>query len=179
MQIAIINNDEIVEIGDTSTLFPNISFPSTGPSINFLLENSAMPLIVWEPFDGTVEKLERVEPYINDNKVYTCRIVKKTESELASESIRAQKALIDHIIHQTQMKLDDFAKIRNYDNIQSACTYASSSISKFKEEGQRCIDLRDQTWSTLYTILDDVNSGVTPFPTSFDDIQPLLPELSW
>lgn len=79
----------------------------------------------------------------------------------------------------TQSRLDDFAKTRNYDGILSACTYATSSITKFQVEGQYCVNMRDSTWATLYQILADVQGGLRPMPSGYSDIESELPDLVW
>lgn len=83
------------------------------------------------------------------------------------------------VIAETQRRLDEFAQTRLYDGILSLCTYANSSVPKFAAEGQRGIELRDSTWASLYTILAEVESGTRPVPASFDEIEPLLPNLTW
>lgn len=93
-----------------------------------------------------------------------------------------QKRLADlqkSIVAQTQKRLDDFAKTRNYDGILSACTYATSSVFRFQMEGQHCVNSRDSTWSALYTVLAEVQSGARPMPSDYADIEPLLPVLEW
>lgn len=89
------------------------------------------------------------------------------------------KELQDKIVKDTQSRLDDFAKTRNYDGILSACTYATSTVPKFQAEGQYCVNARDATWATLYQLFDDVTSGIKPMPASFADVEPLLPVLEW
>lgn len=88
-------------------------------------------------------------------------------------------ALQAEIVRRVQDRLDAFARTRNYDNILSACTYATSSITKFRLEGQYCVDIRDQTWATLYQILDDVQNGIRTMPTDYQEVEPLLPVLVW
>lgn len=83
------------------------------------------------------------------------------------------------IVAATQARLDAFAQTRNYDSILSACTYASSAIPKFSAEGQAAVNGRDATWAALYTVLADVQTGKSPMPGSFADIEPLLPVLAW
>ena len=83
------------------------------------------------------------------------------------------------IIAATQIRLDEFAQSRHYDGILSACTYASSSVPKFAGEGQYCVDARDATWATLYTIMGEVLAGTRAMPESFADVSPLLPALVW
>lgn len=104
------------------------------------------------------------------NRVYTVE-------DIPLEEIKSK--LIAEITEATQKRLDDFAKTRNYDGILSACTYATSSVPKFVLEGQYCVDVRDQTWATLYTIMSEVESGVRGMPSGFADIEPDLPVLTW
>lgn len=86
MQVAIVSNNQILEIGEAASLFPNVSFPATGVDEGFLTENSAMQVIQWEMFNPEIENLVTVEPYILGNKVYTCLKVAKTEAELKNEA---------------------------------------------------------------------------------------------
>ena len=78
-----------------------------------------------------------------------------------------------------QQRLDSFAQTRNYDNILSACTYATSGVAKFKAEGQACVNLRDTTWEAAYQILAEVKTGKRPMPTSIVDIEADLPAVVW
>lgn len=78
-----------------------------------------------------------------------------------------------------QQRLDDFARTRNYDGILSACTYATSTVAKFKSEGQACVNLRDATWAAAYTILAEVQAGDRPMPVSIADIEADLPAVVW
>ena len=78
-----------------------------------------------------------------------------------------------------QARLDSFARQRGYDDILSACTYATSTITKFKNEGQTCVNLRDATWEAAYNILGAVQTGAIPMPSSIADIEADLPTLAW
>ncbi len=83
------------------------------------------------------------------------------------------------IVAQTQARLDTFARNLGYDSILSACTYASSSVPRFKSDGQYCVDARDGTWSALWKLLQSVKDGGAKMPTGFADVEPLLPALTW
>lgn len=93
-------------------------------------------------------------------------------------AIRAQR-LMQSIVDATQKRLDDFARTRNYDDILSLCTYATSAVPKFKQEGQYGVEARDATWAALYTILAEVEAGTRPVPSGFADIEAILPALAW
>lgn len=63
-----------------------------------------------------------------------------------------------------QQILDDEAKANGYDNVISACTYATST-GTFGAEGQSFVDWRDAVWTYLYKLLDDIKAGTVPEPT--------------
>ena len=77
-----------------------------------------------------------------------------------------------------QFHLDSFARSRNYDNIMSATTYATSTVPKFKAEGQYAVEARDATWAKGYEILDAVLAGQRPMPT-IEEVIAELPPLAW
>ena len=96
------------------------------------------------------------------------------------EHIAAQEhQLIAKFTGAIQQRLDDFARTRNYDSILSACTYATSTVAKFKTEGQACVNLRDATWAAAYNILAEVQAGDRPMPVSIADIEADLPAAVW
>ena len=73
-----------------------------------------------------------------------------------------------------QQALDDFARTRSYDHINSACTYATSTDPQFRLEGEYCVALRDTTWRTGYRLLDEVKAGTREVPTE-TELLALLP----
>lgn len=76
-------------------------------------------------------------------------------------------------------RLDAFAQTRDYDNIISLCTYATSTNETIKNEAQRGIDLREQTWAKVYQILEEIDNGTRPVPEEFSEIEQELPSLTW
>ena len=77
-----------------------------------------------------------------------------------------------------QAHLDRFAQTRNYDGIMSAATYATSTVPKFRAEGQYAVQARDLTWAKGYEIMGAVMSGARPMPT-LEEVIAELPELKW
>jgi len=97
------------------------------------------------------------------------------EENMAKFAIQLKRDVVDY----AQARLDAFAQTRGYNDILSACTYKGSPVAKFDQEAQRCIQLRSDTWATLYTELEAIESGAKPMPQSADDILSILPELTW
>lgn len=178
MLIAKIEQNKII-VGDYRELFPNTSFSPSGPSTAWMMDHNCLPVSVFIPHDRATEKLVTASPYVKEGQVFTVRVEAKTAAELLQEADSAKEKLLKQIIEATQQRLDTFAQTRNYDSILSACTYATSLNPKFSAEGQYCVQVRDNMWSTLYGFIADVEAGIQPMPSSFEDIEPLLPVLEW
>lgn len=84
-----------------------------------------------------------------------------------------------HFIDIIQRRLDAFAQERNYDSILAACSYSTSSVAKFRTEGQTCVTLRDSTWTAAYDILGKVRAGLRTLPSNIAEIESDLPLLVW
>ena len=82
-------------------------------------------------------------------------------------------------VQGTQNRRVAFARTSNFDGILSACTYATSTVDKFRSEGAYCVEARDATWAKMYEILAEVQTGTRPMPTGYADIEPDLPPLVW
>jgi hypothetical protein len=94
-------------------------------------------------------------------------------------SAPSPEALQASITAQIIQRLDNFARTRGYDNILSACTYATSANPEFATEGRYCVKARNDTWVAVYAILDAVLAGERPAPESIADIEADLPVLAW
>jgi len=175
MQIAQINNPVPMHY---KAAFPNISFPAGGPTDEFLAEKGYAKVSVFKDHDRATQKLVGAAPYYEAPWVYTVVVEAKTAEEMAAEAAAKVKALQDSIVNAVQKRLDDFARAKNYDGILSAATYATSTNAVFQAEGQRAVQLRDDTWQALYNILGQVATQGRVV-TSFEDIEGDLPVLSW
>lgn len=84
-------------VADYRSIFPNTSFPSGGPSDEFLEEQGAYKVNLWLPHDSATEKLVSCDPYIQDGWAYTVTVEPKTAEELAADleakaaSVRADR----------------------------------------------------------------------------------------
>ena len=119
-----------------------------------------------------------IRPMFTDIKDENGAIIKSKEQQETEFLAVKRQQLQTAIVSTVQNRLDTFAQARGYDNILSACTYANSSVTKFKNEADYCIAQRDATWTTLYSILADVEAGIRTV-TSFADIEAELPILIW
>lgn len=174
---------------------PNTSFPKPfkSPEKYVLVFPTPKPT-----FDTVIQYAREVEPEYTDKNVWeqrwevVSRFVEYTDADGVLHTVQEQEEaailadqqekairLKETVITSTQERLDDFAKTRNYDGILSACTYATSTVQKFQQEGQYCVEARDATWNKLYEILAEVEAGTRPLPESYTDIEPELPVLEW
>lgn len=99
----------------------------------------------------------------------------KSATTIQEEFLASTKSQLTSVIQST---LDEKAKERNYDNILSLCTYATSPTIKFANEGKAAVQWRDEVWSTGYSILADVEAGIRAIPTEAELIAE-LPTFVW
>jgi hypothetical protein len=99
MLIAIVNGQTIEQVGDYQVLFSNTSFPSSGPTPEWMAENSCMYVNTYLPYDQATQVLTTVAPYIlvaDPTKplewVYTVKVEQMTPEQLAAyqASVAAQ-----------------------------------------------------------------------------------------
>lgn len=70
-----------------------------------------------------------------------------------------------------QLHLDSFARSRGYDNIISACSYASQPVgAHFQAEGAAFLAWRSAVWAKAYDVVTKVKSGAMTLPTVEESI---------
>jgi len=85
------------EVKDYRAMFPNISFPASGPDDSFLTAHGALKVSVFKEHNRETQKLVSVFPYIEDNIAYTVIVADKTEEEIEADKqskaakVRAQR----------------------------------------------------------------------------------------
>ncbi|MAT23096.1 MAG: hypothetical protein CML86_06305 [Rhodobiaceae bacterium] len=97
MQIAKIKDNKVEAIGEHRALFPNTSFPASGPPADWMTQNSVLPVTVFRPYNGLTEKSTSVDPYIEDGAVYLHKIEalddsQKAAAQTAKDNATAEKA---------------------------------------------------------------------------------------
>ena len=77
--------------------FPNVSFPASGPSDEYLAGASAVKVSLFLDHDRATQKLVSCDPYVQDGWAYTVRVEDKTAEEIAADlasksaQVRAQR----------------------------------------------------------------------------------------
>ena len=181
MYINILTNTYPYSVANLKRDNPQTSFPKE-ITTELLAAFGVYPVeSVAQPFYSSVTHAVRELPPLQIEGQWTQQweVYALDAATVAANQTAAAQALQDGIVNATQARLDAFAQTRNYDGILSACTYASSTVPKFAAEGQYCVNARDQTWDSLYTLITNVQSGEWQAPTSFDDVEPMLPALVW
>lgn len=166
-------------VTDVRLAYPDVSF-AVDPSDEALAAFGMMRVFFTTPPTANEDTQKVVEEFPVFNATaqrweQNWQVVALTADELQAKD----KALYDSIVADTQVRLDTFAQSRGYDSMLSACTYASSSVTKFSTEGQYCVDARDATWAKLIEILGEVTAGTRPRPSGYADIEADLPPLVW
>lgn len=95
----------------------------------------------------------------------------------AEESAHAAGAVEREVIRMAgivQLHLDDTARAYGYDNVISACSYASCP-NTYQAEGQAFIQWRAACWGKCYQVMYDVQSGARATPTSAELLIELPP----
>jgi len=156
---------------------PNTSFPKN-PTAELLAEWGVFAVTastqpVYDPAEEKV--IENIPVYQSGKWIQTWQLATLTADEKAARL----KDLQADMVSKTQQRLDEFAQTRGYDGVLSLCTYATSGNSKFQQEGQYGVEIRDATWAKLYEILSEAEAGVRPVPSGYADIENDLPDLNW
>lgn len=117
MIIAIINNNEIQEIGALEVLFSNVSFPASGPSDEWYTNNSVIPVTYWREYNPLTEELINCSPYMEDGIVYAVRVGMLSGTQL-DQRINTQWTKIRYD-RDNRLKDTDWVSIKYLDINQS------------------------------------------------------------
>ena len=100
MKLAKLDGDTVVEVLDIKTLFPNTSFPSSGPDNTWLLNNSCAKVGSLS-YNSATQTIQNSDPYLLDGVVYTRRVTDLTSAELATASAIRNREKRDALIAAT------------------------------------------------------------------------------
>lgn len=73
--------------------FPNVSFPASGPSDEYLAGAGAVKVNLFLDHDRATQKLVSCDPYVQDGWAYTVRVENKTAEDLAAD-VAAESARV-------------------------------------------------------------------------------------
>ena len=154
MHVALIQDDSIVAVAHHSKIFPNTSFGPSGPSAEFLEENSAKLVTNAFAYNPATHKLVDCPAYFVNDHVSTQRVEELTEAELTQK---------------TNQKWDRIRNKRNYLLSESDWTQVADA------PGDKA------AWATYRQALRDLPStGTDPdaltWPTSPDAPAPVVEE---
>ena len=139
MLIAKIQDGQVINVSDYRDMFPNTSFPASGPDAEFLEANSCMTVTVWKAYDQLTEKLSSVSPYIEDGQVFTIAVEPLTPEEIEANT-------------QSQ-----WAKVRSQrDQLLSACDWTQLPDVPLDAPTK-------EAWVTYRKELRDVTSQSDPY----------------
>jgi hypothetical protein len=147
---------------------------------------------------GTVDQTLEVHPDNTVHVVYTKRPltlseilrtfkVQNIKDPMASVEAKPiseiDPATIQHVYSLAgdyiSVKLDEFARTKQYNDFIHLTGYRYSAIPSFAAEAMRGYTLRDQIWANLLVYFTEVTSGAVPVPTSIADIDAVIPNLTW
>lgn len=156
---------------------PDTSFPAD-MSDERLADWGVFPVIETPPptYDTNLEKLVEQLPQQSGGvwqQVWAVVALTAEEAAAQEEQVKAE------ITDQVQQRLDTFAQSRYYDNIVSACSYATSQHPQYGPEGRYCVQAREDTWDAWFAIEAEVDAGTRPMPHGYDEIEAELPPLVW
>lgn len=87
MQIAILTNP--ITVGDYRELFSNTSFPTSGPSDEFLTANNAKKVNAFKAHDRLTQKLVSCSPYDDGEFVSVVQVESLSAEEIQADKDRA------------------------------------------------------------------------------------------
>ena len=129
----------------------------------------------WPPsYDKATEQLVQNFSFDGTNVTTSWQTIPLTPEELADIAKQTIKSLGQAV----KDHLDATVRIRDYDSIISACTYATSSVDHYRDDGLACVNWRDAVWLEVYMIMAEVEAGTRPVP-SIESLIAELPELVW
>ena len=86
MLIAIVDGSSIQRLGHYKTMFPNVSFPASGPDAGWMSQNNAKFVLSTKDFDRTTHRIESVDPYVEGDYVYNVRVVALSDQEITDRA---------------------------------------------------------------------------------------------
>lgn len=178
--LALIQDGVVVAYPYTVAAFrvdhPRVGLPAQ-PTTTQLEEVGLFPVLPSAAPSDSIDLVWEEAPPVLVNGVWTQQWVSRPAGP--QEIAQRQQEIRDRITRRVQQRLDDFARTRGYDDIVSACSYATSTHAKYGPEGRYCVTAREETWDVMFSIEAQVQSGLRPIPLTYEEIESELPVLAW
>jgi hypothetical protein len=91
----------------------------------------------------------------------------------------ADPLTVEQAVEIVQEWLDAQAQTRGYDGILSACTYATSTVPRFRVEASAAVIGRDNAWADCYSIMAGVQAGERQAPANKEALLAELTPIDW
>lgn len=84
MKYAIVDGTTVTKTGTIRELFPNTSFPKSGPPDSFISDNNVVELVESLSITLPDQKLTKVDAYVDSGKAYSVKVETCTDEEKAA-----------------------------------------------------------------------------------------------
>ena len=82
MKYAIVDGTTVKSSGTIYELFPQTSFPKSGPNASFISDNNLLEITEWLTYTTPSQKLTKnVDVYVDSGKAYNCKVEATTTDE--------------------------------------------------------------------------------------------------
>lgn len=139
MIVAIVNNGAIEQTGDLTVLFPNVSFPASGPTDAWMAENNLVPVTYFKAHDAATQKLVSCEAYLEGGSVYAVTVESLSADELTAKD-EATKAG-NRNVRNSKLALCDWTQLADV-NLTAECKVDFAAY----RQALRDIDLLNPVW---------------------------------
>ena len=86
MFVAKVIDGQIANTGKLADMYPNTSFPATGPSDQWMTDNSIKMIKKWKEYDKATQKLVNTSPYLDSGEVYDVQVQDLTAEEIQAKT---------------------------------------------------------------------------------------------
>ena len=139
MIVAIVNNGAIEQTGDLYVLFPNVSFPASGPEAEWMAENNLVPVTYFKAHDAATQKLVSCEAYLEGGDVFAVNVESLSADELAAKD--ASTIAVYKSVRNSKLALCDWTQLADV-NLTADCKTAFADY----RQALRDADLLAPVW---------------------------------
>jgi hypothetical protein len=136
------------QVAHYKQMFPNTSFPASGPSDAFLAEQGAVKVSMFRPHDRVTQKLVSCDPVVEDGFAFIVAVADKTEAEIAADV--ASKAAQVRAARDRALSASDWTQVADAPVDQQAwATYRQSLRDLPNSNGWPDVELPSEPGSVI------------------------------